>query len=103
MQRLKRKIYYDQKPFILGKPPNKQNNRSWGKSKEAVANRRTFPMDQNPATIHCLAAISWFGKAKLYWYMIKTKYKQGMRTFYANYVDCTVLVRVHISICISLC
>jgi hypothetical protein len=79
LSRLKRKVIYDEKPFELGHPPNKQTNRQWSYNTDDLD---TYPMDKNPNKIHVMASITYFNKSKLFWYLEEDTYKKG------NYLIC---------------
>ena len=74
-RRLRTKMVFDQKPFKLGTPPNRQNNRSWRRTR---TNIRTYPMDKNDGTVHCLAAANYWGRSRLYWYVRRGRYQRDM-------------------------
>ena len=74
MLRLKRRIIYDEKPFELGKQPNRQNCRQW---RESAGDVDEFPNDKYPTKIHVMAAVSYYGKSKLHWYLKKSKFVKG--------------------------
>ena len=67
INKLKSKIYYDQKKLVVGQAPNKQNCRYWSKNKKR--RDRIFKSSINPKNIMCLASISYYGKSRLYWFV----------------------------------
>jgi transposase-like protein len=74
--KLKKTIFADEKPFMLGTIPNKQNCRFWNEHGQVY--EREFIVDKNPTTIHCFAAISWYKKSKLRWYLREKSIVRGM-------------------------
>ena len=64
----------DEKPFELGHPPNKQNNPNWARSIEEVDK---YPMDKHPSKLMVMAAISYWTKSDLFFYVIEGEYVKG--------------------------
>jgi transposase len=67
LNNLKKKIIYDEKPFELEGCPNRQNTRFW--NEHADIPERYYVKEKHPTTVHCFAAVSFFGKSQLRWYL----------------------------------
>ena len=78
LRRLQRKLIYDEKPFELGHPPNKQTNPNWAENIEQVDQ---YPMDKHPSKLMIMAAITYWTKSDLYIYVIESKYVKGTFSF----------------------
>lgn len=75
--RLRTKVYFDQKPWELGHHPSRQNTRCWRRNRRRIT---TYPMDKVPSKLHCLVAINFYAKsAQPYWYTRDERYQRGMR------------------------
>ena len=83
LSRLKRKIIYDEKPFELGAPPNRQNHRKWAKSREQA---EKYPMDKHPSKLMVMAAVGWDVKSDLYFYVVEGEYVKGLLYKYLQYI-----------------
>lgn len=73
---IQKRIIYDEKPFQLGKPPNKQNNRYWNENNDIQ--NRIYSSKKSPTTIEVFAAISYFGKSNIRFYIEENTYKRGV-------------------------
>ena len=69
---LKRRIGYDEKPFEIGKSPNRQNRQFWSTNAHNVPQRYQFK-DKKRTTIHCFAAINYYKKSRLRFYVKKQR------------------------------
>ena len=67
-QNWKNVTFADEKPFYLHKIPNKQNYRSWLKP-ENKNKIDCFPKFKQDSIIHTFAAINWYGKSKIRFYI----------------------------------
>jgi transposase len=76
LSRVKKVIFYDEKPMCLGKGVNKQNNRIWSENPVYVWEQSRFK-DKHLVTVHCFACISYNRKSKLKWYGEMTTYQRG--------------------------
>jgi transposase len=76
INRIRKVIFYDEKPMCLGKGVNKQNNRIWSENPIDVWEQSRFK-DQHLVTVHCFACISYNRKSKLKWYGLMTTYQRG--------------------------
>jgi transposase len=94
IRKLKQRIVYDEKKWEVGCVPNKQNTRFWNETGDNED--RTFSVDSYPSTIHVFAAISYFDKSGLRWYVADT---QSQRKFnFSQDVFRNVLYMQHINI-----
>ena len=75
LNRMKSKVIFDQKPWELGKPPNVQTNRCWVESYDQV---QEYPKDKHPTKIHTMAAISYYDRSKLDWYIEEGEHVRGI-------------------------
>ena len=73
----RKRIIYDEKPFQLFKPPNHQNNRLWSENAEGVKNARVYKVPKGPSKIHIFAAISYYGKSEIRFYVEEQKILKG--------------------------
>jgi hypothetical protein len=76
LNRIRKVIFYDEKPMCLGKGVNKQNNRIWSENPIDVWEQSRFK-DQHLVTVHCFACISYNRKSSLKWYGEMTTYQRG--------------------------
>jgi transposase len=76
MNRVKKVIFYDEKPMCLGKGVNKQNNRIWSENPVIVWEQSRFK-DKHMSIVHCFACISYNRKSSLKWYGEMTTYQRG--------------------------
>ena len=67
LNKLKKKIIYDEKHFELESFPNRQNTRFWNQNADIPG--RYYIQEKHPNKIHCFATVSFFGKSKLRWYV----------------------------------
>lgn len=77
LNRVKKRVFYDEKPFYLGQMMNKQNNRIWTDSKSDVKSKRVVK-DKNPTMVHSFATISYNQKSDLFFFGHKSKYVKGV-------------------------
>ena len=79
LEEFKSRYWYDEKKWLLGKPPNNQNVRYWGTSPKQL--RRYYPKYSSPTVIHCMVGLCWYGiTPKPRWYVTQVPYKIGMNT-----------------------
>ena len=97
LSKVKRTIFYDEKPMYLEKGVNKQNNRIWSDTPDTVW-FDSRPSDTHPTVVHCFAGISYNEKSKLNWYGEMTTYLRGKRcgsclfTFVSIHYRCLCLI-----------
>lgn len=64
---LKKRIYYDEKPWEIEKIPNQQNTRYWSTNKNIK--QREFIKYKHPTIINMFAAISYYKKSSIKFYV----------------------------------
>lgn len=77
IQELQLKYWYDEKKWLLGKPPNKQNRRYYRPSPRPKG-VGIFPKFSSDTIINCCVGICWYGKSSIRWYVDKVPYKSGL-------------------------
>jgi transposase len=64
----KHSTFCDEKTWVLGKPPNRQNNRIWRNPNQKNL-IQTIKIEKYSAKIHSFAAINYYGKSELRFYI----------------------------------
>jgi hypothetical protein len=89
MRNLKKKLVYDEKKFELGIAPNRQNTRYW--REKGHADDVYYIADAHAASAHVFAAVSYYSKSQLRWYVEEnpeTPRKRGMHVFSKSRICC---------------
>jgi transposase len=79
---LKKLICCDEKPFELQSVPNVQNTRFWSNNSNVIEDQRLFLQDKHPTVVHMFAAINWYGKSAIKWFLEEKENKKGLNIFW---------------------